>query len=362
MKIEEMGKKSDPIIESIVQFVRDEYPADIAIIGVYGSYARNTQHEKSDIDIFFTPATPRGYEASRQFIIGGIGYDFWPISWERMESALANFSRIVTVISECIIVYYRSSEDLKKITEYKRRIDDMLGESNSLNMMDKALDLLKESGATVIDMHSQSRPLNILKQRFLDQLMSALSAANRKLFTSCWTRDLDRLSGFPLLPSGFIRDVDTLIDSRTDRAFCIAAEMLLKTREVIEKARSAASSLPDWKESFAGFYEELLSTTNKIKNACSTGDKYTAFISAMHFQDITNGILSSLLGVPSDGYSAIKEFGLPVLSDSFDPEKLEEFSSLLQTFDNALRKLITDKGISINYLSSNSELDSWIRK
>ena len=35
----------------------------------------------SDLDFYFIPSTPRGYEMSYQFIVDDIGYDLWPVSW-----------------------------------------------------------------------------------------------------------------------------------------------------------------------------------------------------------------------------------------------------------------------------------------
>ena len=52
---------------------------------VYGSYVYSTEDPLSDVDFYFIPGSDRAYQLARTFIIEDIGYDLFPMKWERIE-------------------------------------------------------------------------------------------------------------------------------------------------------------------------------------------------------------------------------------------------------------------------------------
>ena len=44
-----------------------------------------TMNRLSDVDCYFIPKTERAYSFARTFMIEGVGYDIYPMSWERLE-------------------------------------------------------------------------------------------------------------------------------------------------------------------------------------------------------------------------------------------------------------------------------------
>jgi hypothetical protein len=75
------------------------------------------------LDFFFIPATPKGFQASIQFIIScDISFDFWPISWERAER-MASFQESQTIIiADCKLLYVRSTEDSERFIKLRETI------------------------------------------------------------------------------------------------------------------------------------------------------------------------------------------------------------------------------------------------
>lgn len=71
----------------------------------YGSFVTKCDKPYSDLDFFIIPKTAEGYAMSSQFILDGIGYDFWPVSREFAER-LAGFTHpFVSLIADGLLVY-----------------------------------------------------------------------------------------------------------------------------------------------------------------------------------------------------------------------------------------------------------------
>jgi hypothetical protein len=83
--------------ELLIEKISKDYKDDIALVVIMGSYIYGETHSRSDLDMFFVPNTERGYNLGFTFIIDGIGFDYWPISWERLEH-IANFDERITSI------------------------------------------------------------------------------------------------------------------------------------------------------------------------------------------------------------------------------------------------------------------------
>jgi len=101
------------IIDWIRRTVETQYPQDVSLVVLYGSHVNGTDHHLSDVDCYFIPANERAYEFAQGFILEGVGYDVFPISWER-AGGIADLQETLTpLIGEAQILYARSDEDLR---------------------------------------------------------------------------------------------------------------------------------------------------------------------------------------------------------------------------------------------------------
>ncbi|GIO36531.1 hypothetical protein J41TS12_13920 [Paenibacillus antibioticophila] len=69
-------EKNENIIGMVIERAKRDFPEDIAIIGLTGSFSTGDFHEKSDLDLIIINNTDRGWGMSRCFILGDVGYDF----------------------------------------------------------------------------------------------------------------------------------------------------------------------------------------------------------------------------------------------------------------------------------------------
>lgn len=57
------------IAELFIEKISRDYPDDISLVAVMGSYIYNDTHDKSDLDLYFVPKTDRGYNLGFTFIL-----------------------------------------------------------------------------------------------------------------------------------------------------------------------------------------------------------------------------------------------------------------------------------------------------
>ncbi len=72
------------LINWAIERIEKEYKEDIAVlVGRKGACKIPTDAQDVAFD-FFIPATERGYSYAKTFIIDDMGYDLFPMSWERV--------------------------------------------------------------------------------------------------------------------------------------------------------------------------------------------------------------------------------------------------------------------------------------
>ncbi|MCB0000752.1 MAG: nucleotidyltransferase domain-containing protein, partial [Anaerolineales bacterium] len=73
------------VAEMLVAHARRFYGDEVGIVVYYGSHARGTASPTSDLDLYFVPDSRRAYPLGTQFVLDGLPYDFWPVSWTMIE-------------------------------------------------------------------------------------------------------------------------------------------------------------------------------------------------------------------------------------------------------------------------------------
>lgn len=114
------------LINWIKETVTNEYADDISIVALYGSYINGTANPKSDIDCYFIPKTERAYQFAADFILCGIGYDIFPISWERAGNIADLKEVLLPLIGDVEILYYNTEEDLARFKALQSKLKSNL--------------------------------------------------------------------------------------------------------------------------------------------------------------------------------------------------------------------------------------------
>ena len=109
-----MENRNDRILEWAMRKVRLEYGKDVCLLVVYGSLVNGTEDCLSDVDFYFIPRHDRANELGRIFIVEGIGYDLFPMRWERLEGLATLDESLTPLLGDVKIVYASSGEDRKR--------------------------------------------------------------------------------------------------------------------------------------------------------------------------------------------------------------------------------------------------------
>ena len=97
------------ILDWTIQKINRDYPGQICLL-VENSNLRIPGYPENGVD-YFIPEDGFRDTLSRTFIIGGVGYDLYPRSWERMETMVNLDDFNTTCLADARIAWARSDAD-----------------------------------------------------------------------------------------------------------------------------------------------------------------------------------------------------------------------------------------------------------
>ncbi len=115
------------LIDWAIDTIEKKYKDDVSLlIGQFGACKLPTDEQKMAFD-YYVPATERGYQLAETFIIEDMGYDLYPMSFERLEG-IANFAepRMIWVLEKSEVLYARNEEDRKRFEQLKETLHSNL--------------------------------------------------------------------------------------------------------------------------------------------------------------------------------------------------------------------------------------------
>lgn len=327
--------------EILIDKIKRDYKDDIAVVVMMGSHLYGETHSLSDLDMYFVVNTPRGYELGQTFIIDGIGFDFWPISWERMERIANHDERITAIITEGKILYYGCDADLARFNALKEKALDT---SDFRKFAYKAKTVLGNAYKPYFQLESSTDLTSVRKHAIgiTFAVTNAIALINRDTVKRGRGKLKAELLAMKHVPVDFATHYDVLFESKDVEAIKRAAKQL-----IIETERLIAGLSRDYDlanpekvtEKLAGFYEELINFYNKITHGIEIGDYVTVFYAA-------NEIMIELEDVFSG--TGVSLEGLPDIVGAFDLDDMEAYGALVKAHQKALEALLHEHGVKVN--------------
>lgn len=351
--------------------VKAHYADDVAIVAYYGSYARGSQKPHSDLDLFFIPAGPRGYEAASCALVEGLTFDFWPLSWERAERMAAFEEPMAGILTESKLLYARTAEDEKRFLGLRRTVEEWLSPAHRLDMLDKGL---RELERCYISQSRLERPevrrdlaaARTAASALVTGLLHSLSLAGQAVFTRGWGQNHEEVLRLPLQPAGLGEALDRLVtEPSAENIRRICGRLLEDTRVLLLAERSAYGAAKPAASCFGGLYEELKGNLDKAAAACREGDMQTVFFAVMHVREelwrhsayAAAGLWPSALQAPG---------GLPVLGEAAGTSPaellgrvpLEEVAAAVERWGGAIRRALAEQGVAFREYATAGEFCS----
>ena len=143
-----MRNIDNELIKWAVDKIKNDYAEDVALlIGQKGACKVPTDEQNVAFD-FFVPNTNKGYNLAETFIIEDMGYDLFPMSWERLDG-IANLNEKITfAFARGVILYARTKEDEERFLKLQEKLKSNLKDKEfayrkSLEQIDTAMNIFK---------------------------------------------------------------------------------------------------------------------------------------------------------------------------------------------------------------------------
>jgi len=336
------------IINLIIEKVKTDFPEDIKLAVMYGSFVTHTQHEKSDVDFFFVPKTERGWKMGLDFILDGIGYDFWGMPDSRLRQIVEEFQPLAGIIDNGILLFADSEATRVEFAGFQKRIAEVKADPSPLRLakgVEKNLALAKTAAFDYRQRKNRSERF-LLAGEILLSLGNALSNINRRLFKFGTKRFLEEISEMELIPAHFIDTWDRILSGNQDPDLLDGA-----VQAVVSLWTSLQNqySSPPSRMNLVHFYEEILSTFNKMDYAYQIQDRRLGYLTAVSIDHEIRGINEEFA------------LNLPAVFPEEGPADLGVLSQRTRILDESLAASLREEGIPIHSFATLDDFAAFLK-
>lgn len=296
---QELLSRNEKLISMVIERAKRDYPEEIAVIGLVGSFRTGDFHDKSDLDLIIINNNNEGWDISSCFILGDVGYDIYCTPWEtRIEDQAALENPMISSLIDLQVLYYAKPEDLEKLRAYQQRALDALAKplgSECLERAKKWMDLAKQEYANTL-LTEELGAVRLASAELVLHLMNALSHMNNTYFRRGLKRYLEEVQAFPHLPEQFETSYWNVIHAKNADEIRSASRFLLQSildlyntlyQQYVEQPVPAYDNLK-------GTYEELwCNCRNKIIASADNKDASYAFYAALSAQELFDEMTAS---------------------------------------------------------------------
>lgn len=333
-----------------VNKIQTEYKEDVSLlIGQIGGCKIPTDEQNMVFD-FFVPASERGNQLARTFIIEDMGYDLYPISWERLEDiANINEPRMIFAFAKGEVIYAKSPEEKIRFENLKAEMLSKL--RDKAFHMPKSLEFLETAQEIFQTMLFEESLCNIRKAAggVCSYLMNSIAMVNGTYLQSGYmnlTSNLHKMKDYPYeFEKTFTQMLsENEIDSIKKKVY----ELIHMTRKflmekiTVEKEKTFEPNFED----LAMWYQEMRYTFRRIA----------------YFTEINSAEDSYMLGCYLQiEFDAVQEdFHLKKMDllSSFDKDDLRRLAKKAEEIEAYLVKTIEENKVRLNKYSSFEEFIS----
>jgi hypothetical protein len=336
---------SKELVDWAVNKIQKEYINDVSLL--IGHNHWNIAPDGNEVAFnFFIPETERGYTLSKTFIIDEIGYDLFPMSWERVEG-LANLNEgLTTCLADGVILYARSEEDRQRFIHLQEKLKENL--KNHEFTYKKGLEKINISMELYKNMVFEESLTQIRKASgyIAGYLSQAVAAINGTYFERGPENQITVLGKMKHIPEQFLSLYQGIVEAKNMQEIKdLCYKMIGVTRLFFsERAPKAELKLKEYNfEDLAAWYEEGVYTFRRIYYYCDKKDAFNSFAWGYNFQQEFDSIR--------------RDFGLDAMDimSVFDSENLDAFRKRTEEIQQYIASEIRRNGVTIREYSNIEE-------
>jgi hypothetical protein len=335
------------VANALIDKIKNDYNGDVSLVNIYGSYLNNDAHKFSDLDLFLVPKTERGCNLGKTFILNGIGFDFWALSWERLERiARHNEGSRYSIITDGKVIYSNTEDDLIRFNKLK----DIANEHYS--NIENAKAILGNIYANCFKLVNINDLPNVRKSiiDIIYDLSDLLVELNDKPIKRIRKHQKQEILNMDLVPEDFEIIYDKLfIESDINIIKGLLHELIINTEKLFDNPNKESST---FKDSFSGFYEEMIQHYNKVYYACDAGDIYTPLYASVELTEEIERLFEECNCT----------YKLPDMVGEYDPTNLNKIKEAAKRHQIEFTKILKENGVHISEFNSMNEFKEYLSK
>lgn len=328
---------SDELNTWAINKIKKEFPEDVTLLIGHEHWKIPPDGDEIAFN-FFIPSTDRGYNLSQTFIIDDIGYDLFPISWDRLKG-IANLNEsITTCLADGVILYAKREEDKERFVKLQKQLQDNLSNKEftykkGLEKINVAMELFQN----MLFEKSLSR-IRMASGYIAKYLAEAIVTLNGAYFRRGPENQLATLKKLAEVPDGFIELYQNAVTAKTiEELKDICYKMLNTTRDFFSIRKPYKEpKIKDYDyQNLASWYQEIIYWFRRIYYYCEMKDASNSFIWGCNIQ--------------REFESIKEEFGLETmeLMNVFDSEDLNLLQKRAEDIEKYIVSEIKKHGVRI---------------
>jgi len=332
-----MVKNDTRLADWAVNKVETEFRDDVCLL-----LEHRTLKLEKDIAVktvsFYIPATNRANGLAKSFIIDSIGYDLYPILWERIERMADVKEYNTTCLANSKILWARRDEDRQRFVSLQVRLQANL--QNPQYMLERAnmwFDTVKEIFQDTL-FEEQLCKVRENAGYICDLLSIVIAYINGRYFVHGQTSQLRAISSMKKVPADFVKLYESIIrETSPDVQKKLCNEIIKNVKAFLDdQNRPVVKPVdPDFSE-LAAWYQELIYTWRRVYHWCDMNDPINAYIWCCNLQNEVNEWGGKF------GIADIDIFSY------FNADDLSSFRKRAEIIESKFRQAIFENGVKLD--------------
>lgn len=271
---------NEKLIDWALAKIKKEYKDDICLLVAHDTLKLEKDMAGMSMS-YFVPATENAYGFAKTFIINGIGYDLFPMSWGRLERLSNLDDNNTSCLGDVQILYCRNPEDEKRFVALQTKLQENL--QNREFMFKKALEKMNVAMEIYQTMMFEESIGKVRKASgyIADFLSIAVAFSNQTYFKNGQTNQISDLLAMKSIPKDFIGTYEAIVNADSvDELKKLCHKMIYNTRKFLN-AKKPCTKNRNYNKNFkdlANWYQELSYTWRRIYYWCDQNGKVKSFM------------------------------------------------------------------------------------
>lgn len=354
------------VARRLVDHAVQTHGAAVSLIAYYGSHATGEASAHSDLDIFYTPVDGANPPLARQFLVAGIPFDFWPISWESLAQfatgTLRGWAVAPGIVRNARLLYARSDADRERFHNIQQQVVELEQPQARPQMLRRALEAFPEvlihlGNLRLACADGDIASIRVAGWNVVTTAVECLALVNQTTFPRGWGYLLEQLPLLALRPENseaLITGIATAADPAQITA--AAEELAAGTRRILRRQQEAFPPEAATADVFGDGYPEIREHIAKVLSHCERQRPVAASFEACSLQDEIARMLAStgeeLAPVRANLYAEYagryRELGFPNLMENTASPDSGTLAAQARLFDARLRHWLQANSLSLH--------------